>query len=627
MKTKIILACTALIAGHSFAQFSKFNKTWGPVAGLDEFNSVHMNSNGSFTLTGTTQTSATSGLPDVLYTNYDYWGNPSGYLSYGTTASDKGYSSTKVASGGVVVTGSTNISGNEDVLVLPIGTTVFTPRRIGGSAQDVGKCIIQTSDGGFMIAGFTYSYGVGGGDGYLIKLNSSGVISWTKTVGFSNAFETFEDIKQTSDGGYIAIGTRNFCFTGQNTEFMLTKLDASGNISWTKCIAAPYNQPFAGDNGLAVIQSSDGNYLVGGSMGNSGNADYKMALIKLNTSGNFIWGKTYAAGANPKDVLNDVQQTSDGGYILTGRTGFGPSNAVAIKVNATGTFTWGKNYRYSSIPGKSESMNMVLQHSDGGYIMAGNSIYLGVTSGYIVKTDPTGDSGCSDSIIIPAEVNITPYITGVTPQTFTGGITNEIIISTKPCNASDEFIYCQACAVDAGKDKINYYKECCTPTCTGVQIGVTPVAGYTYSWSPCYNLTSCSTSNPVASPCSTTTYTLTADGPGCEPNTDQVTVTTLEGLACVCGGHGAIYPQTDGDPTLTKIKIFPNPSSGLFSIIITGDIFEQLTITDNNGKILFQKTEIPNNRMEIDLSDQPKGIYFIKAIIDHQELTQKIIIE
>src|SRR5437867_391901 len=201
--------------------------------------------------------------------------------------------------------------------------TVFQ-RTYGGSGDDYGNAVQQTSDGGYIIAGSTSSFGVGG-DVYLIKTNALGDTLWTRTYG--SPFDDYGySVQQTSDGGYIITGSTGSCGPGCS-DVKLIKTNSLGDTLWTRT----YGGSFA-DRGYSVQHASDGGYIIVRSTPTCGSSDVDVYLIKTNALGDTLWTRTYGGSGN--DYGNSVQQTSDGGYIVGGYTlsfGAGSSDVYLIK--------------------------------------------------------------------------------------------------------------------------------------------------------------------------------------------------------------------------------------------------------------------------------------------------------
>ena len=107
-------------------------------------------------------------------------------------------------------------------------------KAIGGKKLEAGVSLIQTSDGGYAITGLTKSFSAGGHDVYVVKLDASGNLQWTKTIGGPES-EEGNSLIQTSDGGYAITGFTKSFGTGE-LDVYLVKLNANGNLQWTKTI-------------------------------------------------------------------------------------------------------------------------------------------------------------------------------------------------------------------------------------------------------------------------------------------------------------------------------------------------------------------------------------------------------
>jgi hypothetical protein len=244
----------------------------------------------------------------------------------------------------------------------PMSATSFA-KSYGGAYEDDANSVQQTSDGGYIVAGYTESFGAGG-DIFLIKTDASGNVIWAKTYG-GTGNEWPSSAQQTSDGGYIVAGYTESFGAGSADAFLI-KTDANGNIIWAKTYGGTDD-----DWAYSIQQTSDGGYIVAGWTRSFGAGLYDFFLIKTDADGNLEWSKTYGGASD--DRANSVQQTTDGGYIVAGRTssfGAGSVDAFLIKTDENGNIIWAKTYGGAS----DDRVNSVQQTSDGGYIVAGHTM-------------------------------------------------------------------------------------------------------------------------------------------------------------------------------------------------------------------------------------------------------------
>lgn len=315
----------------------------------------------------------------------------------GGTAEEKSNCILPTADGGSIVAGYTlsadgDVSSNqgiEDYWIVKLTSmgTVQWQKTLGGTDTDIATSIIQTTDGGYVVAGYTLSNdgdvtgNHGGYDYWVVKLNSSGVIQWQKTYGGTDNDLAYS-LLQTTDGGLLVAGITtsydgNVTVNHGNGDAWLVKLNSTGTIQWQKSVGGS-------DYDLAamVIQTTDGSIVFAGKTssntidvsGNHGSFDYW--VVKLNSTGTLQWQATL--GGTSVDEANSIIQTTDGGFIVSGIissnngniTGFhGNFDYWVVKLNATGVLQWQK-----SLGGTDHDRGFgVVQTVDGGCIVAGCS--------------------------------------------------------------------------------------------------------------------------------------------------------------------------------------------------------------------------------------------------------------
>ncbi len=330
-------------------------------------------------------THAWAQAPDTLWTK-----------TYGGATDDWGYDIVQAADGNFVISGATKSYGTNptagNAWILKIdgnGDTLWTKVYGGTGGEDV-DAIQQTSDGGYVLAGYTNTSGAGGADFYVLKLDSLGALEWSNTYGGAN-HEEARALRQTSDGGYIFVGyTRSFGAGIPNFEnFYIVKTNSAGDTIWTRTYGGAN-----GETAYGVEETPGGNYVVAGYSGSSGPGGDNAWLIKLNASGDTLW--THAYGGPGPDGAMSLATTADGGYVLGGSSASftpGINDLYLVKVDSAGTQQWARHYGGAD----HDQGYSVQQAYDGGYIFAGitKSFGPGIPTNnnyFIVKTNALGDS-------------------------------------------------------------------------------------------------------------------------------------------------------------------------------------------------------------------------------------------
>jgi len=216
------------------------------------------------------------------------------------------------------------------ILKLDSNGTWIWEKCYGGKDDDYAYSIQQTKDGGYAIAGYTYSCGAGDRDFWFLKLDSNGILLNQKTYGGSKK-DYAECIQQTNDGGYIIAGSTN-SFGAGDFDFWVLKIDYYGNIKWQKTYGGP-----KGDYAHSIQQTKDRGYIVAGSTRSFGKGKSDFWVIKLDANGNIEWERTY--GGNKEETAWCIKQTKDGGYIVAGQTrsfGKGGYDIFILKLDSDG---------------------------------------------------------------------------------------------------------------------------------------------------------------------------------------------------------------------------------------------------------------------------------------------------
>ncbi len=315
-------------------------------------------------------------MPIVLYgQNWE--------TTFGGSNDDQAYSVQATNDGGYIIAGQTNSfsNGGDDIYLIKTNSNGIDnwTQTYGGTGNDYAKCVKQTSDGGYIILGYTNSFGVGLNDVYLIKTDVNGLEEWNRTFGgVGNDFGY--SVQQTSDGGYIITGYTT-SFGSGSSDVYLIKTDGNGVEEW--------NNTFGGtavDRGYSVEQTLDGGYIITGYTTSFGTGSSDIYLIKTDMNGSPQWNKNFGGGADIERGYS-VQQTLDGGYIVTGNVKTVDWDIYLLKTDSNGIEDWNQTFGSSGYD-EARSIDITI---DGGYIIAGTTTStIGDNDVYLLKTDSNG---------------------------------------------------------------------------------------------------------------------------------------------------------------------------------------------------------------------------------------------
>jgi len=308
--------------------------------------------------------------------------------TYGGTGDDIGSAVQQCTDSGYVITGFTSSfgAGSDDVYLVRTnarGETLWT-RTFGGAMWDGGNCVQQTVDGGFVIVGSTQSFGAGSVDVYLVKTDASGDTIWTRTFG-GTGIETGTSVQQTADSGYVIVGFSS-SFGAGAADVYLIKTRANGDTMWTRTFGSAFNY----EAGNSVRQTADGGYVVAGEKTPVSTGLGDVWFLKTNSHGDTLWTRTF--GGDSVEVAKDVRQTAEGGYLVGGSTrsfGAGANDVYLVRTDSNGNQEWCGAYGGTG----ADVGASTLQVGDDAYVVAGASASFGAGGDdvYLVKTDADGD--------------------------------------------------------------------------------------------------------------------------------------------------------------------------------------------------------------------------------------------
>jgi hypothetical protein len=253
----------------------------------------------------------------------------------------------------------------------------------GGRQEDCGNSVRQTADGGYVIVGYTASSGAGSSDVWLIKTDARGRRVWDRTFGGPDADDGYS-VEQTTDGGYVVAGWTASYGAGSH-DVWLIKTDASGKEAWNKSFGN-----LGLDESYSVRQTTDGGYIVAGTATPPDAGSRDVWLIRTDKAGKKVWSETF--GGVHDDAGNSVLQTRDGGYVVTGFTysyGAGGADVWLLKVDASGKKVWDRTFGGT----RDDDGYSVEPTSDGGLVIAGytTSLVSPDENALLIKTDADGN--------------------------------------------------------------------------------------------------------------------------------------------------------------------------------------------------------------------------------------------
>ena len=265
----------------------------------------------------------------------------------------------------------------------------------GGSGDDRGQAIQQTTDGGYILAGYSMSDDGDGSnnegfhDNWVVKLDAGGNIQWESSFGFAGHDHAY-DILQTADGGYFVSGfldvtgsdgegnsSRSSLSAHGVGEFWANKLDAEGNLEWRRFFGGTNN-----DRAYSVTQANDGGFVLAGASESEdfdiseANGSYDFWVIKINPDGDLVWERSF--GGSGIEISESIVNTRDNGYLVVGKTNStdgdvssnkGNSDVWIVKINDSGKMAWEKTFGGTDF----EGAESIIASNNGGYIITGNS--------------------------------------------------------------------------------------------------------------------------------------------------------------------------------------------------------------------------------------------------------------
>lgn len=369
---------------------TSYSSGWSKVYGFSSGGEVpdgniFQTNDGGYIIAGRT-TSVGAGSGDAWLVKANAFGNIEWNKTYGGSLDDRANDMCKTSDGGYALAGLTNSfgAGIADYWLIRVNATgeMLWNKTYGGIGEEQVNWVIQTRDGGFAMAGRTNSTGAGSSDIWLVKTNANGDMVWNMTYGGAAA-EFGMEVIQTSDGGYVVVGYTS-SFGAGGSDVWLIKTDASGNPVWNKTYGGTGTE-----QAYTIVQTTDGGFAITGLTTTWGAGGNDAWLVKTDTSGNALWNKTY--GGNATEYGIHGSQSTDGGYVICGTTttfGAGGYDAWLVKTDDGGNMLWNKTFGGS----RTEIAWSMSETKDGGFIIgaATHSYGFGTSAAadmFLIKTD------------------------------------------------------------------------------------------------------------------------------------------------------------------------------------------------------------------------------------------------
>jgi len=417
-----VLLCSSLVVSVDAA--STWQNTYGGNSGEGAYSIVET-PDGGYALAGVTSSFGAGG-GDAWLVKTDLAGNMQWSRTYGEESfTDIAFSLVATSDGGYALGGVLNgsiESGDFWLIKTDESGIKEWSKTYGGAGSDEAFSLVQASDGGYALAGYTGSFGAGGNDFWLVKTDAAGNMQWNKTYGGAG-FDFPRSLVATSDGGYaiagmthhitdeeiefpILLGNADQTYEGGDATnqtyylsyevFWLVKTDALGNVEWNQTYGEK-GQSFA----YSVIETSDGGFALAGYTTAFGAGSFDFWLVKTDEFGNIEWNQTY--GGTDFEIAKSLVATSDGGFAMAGVTwsfSAGEGDFWLVKTDMFGNMEW--NQTYGGI--KDDSAWSLVATSDGGFAMAGVTYSFpaaGFSDVWFIKTDEDGVAPEAAWVILP----------------------------------------------------------------------------------------------------------------------------------------------------------------------------------------------------------------------------------
>jgi len=345
-----------------------FNTTFGG-SSLDWGWSVQATNDNGFIIGGET-TSYGAGNYDAFLIKTDVNGIEEWNRTFGGSAKDGCRAVKQTQDGGYILAGYADSFGYPGHDYWIIKTDEFGQEQwsqiFGGPSSDASYAIIETSTGDFVFTGYSYSYAHGGNDVWVVKTDSLGNLIWAHNFGGTGS-EYGMSIVEADDGGYVIVGSTTSYGAG-GTDVYLIKIDSDGNLEWEYTFGGS-NDDWAG----SIDTVNDGGYIIVGDTKSFGNGDFNVWMIKTDSNGIEEWNRVFGT-TNAHETGYCVKSTSDNGYIVSGTSNVnGNDQALILKTNMSGNVEW----NLTLITDDSDILYSICETDDNNYATVGYTYTYG----------------------------------------------------------------------------------------------------------------------------------------------------------------------------------------------------------------------------------------------------------
>ena len=516
---------------------------------------------------------------------------------------------------------------------------IIFQKAYGGPDNDAGAVFQETvglGNEGFILSGSSNSYGILSPSGwatmdfYLLRLNQFGDTLWTGSFGGDDD-DVVSSVLQTADQGFVAVG-RTQTFGAGGNDIYLVKVSSSGTFLWSRTFGGNVE-----DVGNSVMQAADGGFIVAGNTTSFGSGTSDPYLIRTDSDGYFNWSKT--VGGSYNDVLNSAASSADGGFILVGRTSETNScnlsfNTFLVKTDSTGSIQWARSFGGTA---QCEGMS-VKQTPDGGFVFIGYMQHAGTGNDvFIGKADSNGNPVWIKALDFG--INDVGYSVEVSQN---GDLLFSGFVQSSSGGYEDAFLI----KMDSGANLL--WSSVYGNAATGVTLGSVVKECSDHGFAILGGIKDTASGVPDV-------YLIKTDSDGhsgCNESSLSPSVSAASSLSCslnfqVSGGgtqsspvtktrRGSVVTQMcfsagvgDLGHAVSSLGVYPNPTDGKLFIKIPISISRV-----ENSKLLVSNIfgenvgiyRIAGEYQQIDLSNEPAGIYFIRLESAGNVLSGKVVV-